>query len=129
MQAKVKPDYFLPSLIAFSGVEFIKKEWRTVPEGLEAEAEAHPNLDVREDGDLEEEVSLDEIRLRGPDVGAGSARKYLDSVLEEEKPTEEFAPLEVVEVEGTTEETEVEPEKVEELQPSEEIRERTSRRR
>jgi len=58
MQAKVKQEYFLPSLIAFSGVEFIKKEWRPVPVGAEAEAEAHPNLDVREDGDLEDEVNI-----------------------------------------------------------------------
>ncbi len=53
MQAKVKQDYFLPSLIAFSGVEFTKKEWRAVPVSAEDEAKAHPSLDVREDGEVE----------------------------------------------------------------------------
>lgn len=55
MEARVKQDYFLPSLIAFSGVEFTRAEWRAVPEGFEEEAKKHPFLDVQ--------PSLKEIRF------------------------------------------------------------------
>ena len=32
---------------AFSGFEYVRYEWRTVPAGFEAQAEAHPYLDIR----------------------------------------------------------------------------------
>ena len=47
MEARVKEDYRWNRLLAFSGHEFIKSEWRKVPTGLEKEAQAHPFLDVR----------------------------------------------------------------------------------
>lgn len=49
MEAKVKNDYRWNTLIAFSGVEYIKNEFRPVPEWAEAEAKAHESLEVRED--------------------------------------------------------------------------------
>jgi hypothetical protein len=35
------------SVIAFSGEEYVRYEWRRVPAGFEEKAEAHPHLDVR----------------------------------------------------------------------------------
>lgn len=35
------------TLTAFSGSEYVRYEWRPVPAGYEAQAEAHPYLDVR----------------------------------------------------------------------------------
>ena len=35
------------TVLAFSGSEYVRYEWRPVPTGFEAQAEAHPYLDVR----------------------------------------------------------------------------------
>ena len=49
MQAKVKKEFrFGNSLQAFGRFEFAKNEWRDVPAGLEAQAQAHEWLEVRE---------------------------------------------------------------------------------
>jgi len=48
MEAKVKKSYRMGAVIAFSGVEFIRTEWRPVPAGFEAQATVHPLLDVRD---------------------------------------------------------------------------------
>lgn len=33
-------------VVAFSGVEYVKYEWRDVPPGFESQAESHPYLEV-----------------------------------------------------------------------------------
>lgn len=48
LEAKVKDNYALGPVIAFSGHEFIRGEWRPVPEGFEPAAVVHPLLDTRE---------------------------------------------------------------------------------
>lgn len=47
MQARVKQDHRWKSVVAFSGHEFIKGEWREVPVGCELEAERHPFLEIK----------------------------------------------------------------------------------
>lgn len=48
LEARVKQDYFLAHISAFSGLEFVKSEWRPVPAGLEDQARNHELLEVRE---------------------------------------------------------------------------------
>lgn len=49
IQAKVKDEYrFGRSLQAFSRLEFVKSEWRDVPEDLTEQAKAHEWLETRE---------------------------------------------------------------------------------
>lgn len=48
MKAKVRQESRYGIITAFSGVEFIKSEWREVPSGKEDEARAHPLLLVQE---------------------------------------------------------------------------------
>ena len=48
MQARVKQDARYGIILAFSGVEFVKIEWREVPVGKEAEALRNQYLEVRE---------------------------------------------------------------------------------
>ena len=54
MLARVKQAYLAGSVIAFSGREYIRSEWRAVPEGFEEQAKTHPLLDTQ--------PSLDEVR-------------------------------------------------------------------
>lgn len=54
MFARVKQDYAAGPVMAFSGREYIRTEWREVPAGFEDEAKNHPLLDVQ--------PSLDEVR-------------------------------------------------------------------
>lgn len=46
MRAKVKADYRYPTLRAFGGVDFNKREFTFVPSGAEQEATAHPFLEL-----------------------------------------------------------------------------------
>lgn len=46
MQARVKKDSRYGSITAFSGLEFVKTEWRPVPVGKEKEAERNPYLEL-----------------------------------------------------------------------------------
>jgi hypothetical protein len=48
LEAKVKDELNIGPVAAFSGREYIRKEWRPVPVGCEAEALRHTMLDVRE---------------------------------------------------------------------------------
>lgn len=58
LEAKVKANYALgTSVIAFSGLEFTKSEWRQVPAGHENEALVHPYLDLR-DAETQEEIEI-----------------------------------------------------------------------
>ena len=55
MQAKVKQEYrYGNAMLALGRHEFLKSEWRSVPIGSEAEAEAHEWLDTRPDPEVEE---------------------------------------------------------------------------
>lgn len=44
MKARVREDGRLNVVTAFGGREYTKRDWRPVPEGFEAAAEAHPLL-------------------------------------------------------------------------------------
>lgn len=58
LEARVKANYALgTNIIAFSGLEFTKKEWRQVPAGRENEALVHPYLDLR-DAETQEEIEI-----------------------------------------------------------------------
>lgn len=48
MQARVKPSYRWTSVVAFSGREFVKSEYREVPIEFENQAHIHPALEVLE---------------------------------------------------------------------------------
>jgi hypothetical protein len=48
MKAKVKEDSRYGVVTAFSGIEFVKSEWRDVPSGKEEEARVHPFLLVQD---------------------------------------------------------------------------------
>jgi len=48
LEAKVKPEYFMNSLIAFSGRVYSKLIWNPVPIGQEENARNHEWLEVRE---------------------------------------------------------------------------------
>lgn len=58
MLARVKQDYAAGSVMAFSGHEYVRSEWRQVPAGFEEQAKSHPLLDVQ--------LSTDEIRRDAP---------------------------------------------------------------
>jgi hypothetical protein len=48
MEARVKPDYRWKNITAFSGREYVKSEFRLVPQDCEAQARANGSLEVRE---------------------------------------------------------------------------------
>lgn len=48
MQARVKQDYRYKSIVALSGQEYVKSEWRSVPADREKEAARHPFLEALE---------------------------------------------------------------------------------
>lgn len=50
MQARVKSTSRYGVITAFTGKEFVRYEWRAVPEGCEDEAKRHPFLEVRGEG-------------------------------------------------------------------------------
>lgn len=66
LEAKVKDTYRMGPVIAFSGHEFVRNEWRDVPVGFGPAALAHPLLDVRE------KESQEEIRVTSQDHLAGT---------------------------------------------------------
>jgi len=47
MLARVKQDYAAGPVMAFSGREYVRSEWREVPAGFEAQAQEHPLLDTQ----------------------------------------------------------------------------------
>jgi len=50
MLARVKQDFRWKTVVAFSGFEYTKTEWRKVPAGLEEQAKGNPFLELK-DGD------------------------------------------------------------------------------
>lgn len=57
LEAKVKDEYRMGPVIAFSGQEYVRSEWRPVPVGFESAAVVHPLLDTREMGGEEIHVA------------------------------------------------------------------------
>lgn len=62
MQARIKQDARYGVLSFFSGHEFTKREWRDVPAGHEAEAQANEWLDTR-DG---EPIAANVVEISAP---------------------------------------------------------------
>jgi hypothetical protein len=50
MEARVNQSSRYGSIVAFSGREYVKYEWRVVPAGFELEAARHPYLEVKQIG-------------------------------------------------------------------------------
>lgn len=48
LEARVKQDFWMPSVRAFSGMEFVKSEWRLVPPEFTEAARKNEMLEVRE---------------------------------------------------------------------------------
>lgn len=48
LEARVRQNFWMGSIRAFSGMEFTKTEWRVIPEGLETAAMQNDMLEVRE---------------------------------------------------------------------------------
>jgi hypothetical protein len=61
LEARVRADYRIPSVTAFGGREYVKGEWRLVPEGQADSAGAHPFLEVREIGAVDGEDTVDGV--------------------------------------------------------------------
>jgi len=49
MLAKVRSDCRWSTVTAFAGREYVKREWRRVPDGCEEEAQRHSMLDAKDD--------------------------------------------------------------------------------
>lgn len=85
LQVRVNPNHRYPVHLAFSRFEFVKYEWRNVPEHIEKELRAHPEkypeLETREP------VSPDAIETVTPIVELTSSEKTLKELLHGEKPT------------------------------------------
>lgn len=47
LMARVKEDSAQPIIVACTGRQYVKTEWRQVPAGMDDEAKAQPNLEVR----------------------------------------------------------------------------------
>ncbi len=56
---RVKTRNYLGVVRAFGGLEFVKNEWRDVPEGCEAEARRHPFLEI-------EQVEVEPVAVVAP---------------------------------------------------------------
>jgi hypothetical protein len=74
MLARVKQDYTAGSVMAFSGREYVRSEWREVPAGFEEQAKNHPLLEVQ--------PSLDEVRA-GSSMAPGLGRPAPEATIEE----------------------------------------------
>jgi len=88
LEARVKQDYFLGSVQAFSGREYIKLEWRPVPKGYEKQAQANELLEVRETGPVE---SLPETEIVADVVEEAELEPEMDNTTRKrrKKKTEE----------------------------------------
>ena len=64
MQAKVKDTYFLKSAQS-AGIEFIKDEWRSVPEQFEEEISKASFLETREEEEIDAKAAAASVALEG----------------------------------------------------------------
>lgn len=95
VEARVKQDWQFDTVIAFSGHEYVKSEWRPVPLGSEKEAQAHPYLEWRLAPLAEEPVSTET-----PEVEETQPAEAEVAPAEEEPATEEVEPIRENEPEG-----------------------------
>ena len=72
MQAKVKKDYRYPAVTAFSGLEYVKFEFRAVPAFAEDEAKRHPALEIQE---LVPEAVVEVLEEKADEEAAPKKRK------------------------------------------------------
>ena len=104
LEAKVKQNYSMGSVVAFSGHEYSRDEWRPVPAGFEAAALAHPLLDVRE-AESQEDIAVtsqdvladtlgtaDRIAAETPREVVGEERVTAVTEPDKETPSEEGSP-------------------------------------
>lgn len=75
MKARVKEDGRLNVVTAFGGREYTKRDWRPVPEGFEAAAEAHPLLITSDELRIANEEG--EVEAQQPEVADESGRADL----------------------------------------------------
>ena len=64
MQARVKNTYFLKSAQS-AGIEFIKNEWRSVPEQFEEEISKASFLEVLEEEEIDAKAAADSVATEG----------------------------------------------------------------
>lgn len=64
MEARVKNTYFLKSAQS-AGIEFIKDEWRSVPEQFEEEISKASFLDTREEEEIDAKAAADSVAKKG----------------------------------------------------------------
>ena len=83
LEARVKQDYKAGPIMAFSGHEYVRYEWRPVPTGCENQAIESIFLDVREVGAAVEKPVIVTADAALP---VGTADAYLEKTLEEMQP-------------------------------------------
>ena len=129
MLARVKQDYAAGPVMAFSGREYVRSEWREVPPGFEEQAKNHPLLEtqpslkeVRAENSSMPGLGKLEPEAEGPAVTAVTA----DAVPPAEPPAQE------PQADAQPEEPQAEPESAEtpaEEAPAEEPEPKSQRRR
>ena len=103
MLARVKQDYAAGPVMAFSGREYVRSEWREVPPGFEEQAKNHPLLETQ--------PSLKEIRAENsskPGLGSHEPEGKAPAVTAVTAVTAE-PPAESQPFEATTEDANPEP--------------------
>lgn len=105
MQAKVKIDSRYPTVLALSGREFTKGDWREVPVGFEAEALRNQYLEVRETVAVEKVLTAKEIKAAEKAAKAAKVVDIVDETLED--PVDETLEDPVLVVEEAAEAVEV----------------------
>lgn len=95
MQAKVKQSHRWNTVVALTGLEFTKKEWRNVPVGREGEAALVESLELK-DGFVEtlaiDEGQYNDAPKKYPAGGApANTEPALAPVVEDESPEESEA--------------------------------------
>jgi hypothetical protein len=120
MLARVKQDYLAGPVIAFSGREYVRSEWREVPAGFEDQAQNHPLLETQ--------PSFEEIRAESPMApGLGNPEPAVTAVTAESAPAEPPTEEPQTDIpEGNSVPTET---PTAEEPPAEEVEPRPSRRR
>lgn len=89
LQAKVKADSQFNPVTAFGGYEFVRTEYRPVPAGFEAAAEAHPYLEVLEVKEVVAEPAAEKpARGKGKGKAAQAEEMPVEVVTEDETPSE-----------------------------------------
>ena len=95
LEARVKDSYNMGSVVAFSGHEYARNEWREVPAGFEDAAIVHPLLDVR-DAETQKENKVTAKDHLADTLGTADLRAIVgkETVSTETEPVEEEPPAE-----------------------------------